>query len=208
MKTASFCSILLFAVSSALSAQTFYGIAGGLNYAGSLPDANQVPSEHYTRGFAVQGSVGRQFGDRFAVRLDAFVNHFAVQATELSPELCPVGASCMPNQCAIGVLCVGAQPHTLTNSLGVTALRANALLTVDPRGYTARMYLIAGAGGYYFYQHPSVEGAVRVGLSAGAGFNIRVKGRSQVFIEGMYDKIIGAPGEPTWLLPFTVGVRF
>lgn len=199
MKTASFCSILLLAVSSVLSGQTFYGIAGGLNYAGALPDANPLPNEHYTRGFALQGSVGRQFGERFALRLDGFVNHFAAQATEFKAYQCPIGA-----------LCIGApQSQTLTTPVGVTALRANALFTVDPPAYPVRMYFLAGAGGYYFYQHPSVGGgAVRAGLSAGAGFNIRVKGRSQVFIEGVYDKIIGAPGEPTWLLPFTVGVRF
>src|SRR5689334_8648803 len=104
MKPLSFRFILLFAVSSVSSAQTFYGIAGGLNYAGALPDANPLPNEHYTRGFAMQASVGRQFGDRLSVRLDALVNHFAVQATELVLYSCP-----------IGVLCPNPQQHTLTN---------------------------------------------------------------------------------------------
>jgi len=198
MKTLSLGFILLFAVSSVSPAQMFYGIAGGLNYAGSLPDANPLPDEHYTRGLAVQGSIGRQFGDRFGVRLDALVNRFAVQATEIKLYQCPMGA-----------LCSGApQSHTLTTPVGVTALRANALLTVDPPAYPVRMYLLAGAGGYYFYQHPSVEGAVRPGLSAGAGFNVKLSSRTQVFVEGVYDKILGAPSQPTWLLPFTVGVRF
>jgi hypothetical protein len=197
MKPLSFCFILLFAVSSVSSAQTFYGIAGGLNYAGALPDANPLPNEHYTRGFAVQGSVGRQFSDRFGVRLDAFVNHFAVQATEIRAFACPMGA-----------LCDGSQPNTLTNPVGVTALRANALLTLDPPAYAVRMYLIGGFGGYYFYQHPTIEGAVRPGVSGGVGFNVSVNGRSRVFVEGLYNKILSAPSQPTWLLPLTVGVRF
>lgn len=197
MRTLLSCVILLIGVQPAIAAQTFYGVAGGLNYAGSLPDANPLPDEHYTRGFAIQGSIGRQFGDRFGVRLDAFVNHFAVQATEIRAFACPMGA-----------LCDGAQPNTLTNPVGVTALRANALVTLDPPAYAARMYLIAGAGGYYFYQHPSVEGAVRPGLSVGAGFNVRLSRRRQVFVEGVYNKILGAPSQPTWLLPLTFGVRF
>jgi hypothetical protein len=197
MKTLSFCFILLLAVSSVSSAQTFYGMAGGLNYAGSLPDANPLPDEHYTRGFAIQGSVGRQFGDRFGVRLDAFVNHFAVQATESRAFACPMGA-----------LCDGSQPNTLTNPVGVTALRANALVTLDPPAYAVRMYLIGGFGGYYFYQHPTIEGAVRPGVSGGVGFNVRVNGRSRVFVEALYNKILSAPSQPTWLLPLTFGVRF
>jgi len=187
MKTLLSCVILLVGVQPAIAAQTFYGIAGGLNYAGSLPD------EHYTRGFVIQGSVGRQFGDRFGVRLDAFVNHFAVQATELKLYQCPMG-----------VLCPGSQQNTFANPVGVTALRANALLTVDPRGYAVRVYLIGGVGGYYFYQHPTIEGAVRPGVSGGVGFNVR----SRVFVEALYNKILSAPSQPTWLLPLTFGVRF
>jgi len=196
MRTLLSCVILLVGVQPAIAAQTFYGIAGGLNYAGSLPDANPLPDEHYTRGFAIQGSVGRQFSDRFGVRLDAFVNHFAAQATDFFAYQCPMGALCEP------------QSQTLTTPVGVTALRANALLTVDPPAYPVRMYLLAGAGGYYFYQHPSVEGAVRPGLSAGAGVTLKVLGRSQVFVEGVYNRILGALSQPTWLLPLTVGVRF
>jgi hypothetical protein len=192
MKTLSLGFILLVVVQPALPAQTFYGIAGGLNYAGPAPS-----DEHYTRGFALQASVGRQFGDRFGVRLDAFVNHFAVQESSIKIYMCPAG-----------VLCPRSQNTAFTDRVGVTALRASALFKVDPPSADLRMYLIAGAGGYYFYQYPSIEGAVRSGLSAGAGFNIKVKGRSQVFIEGVYEKILGAPSQPTWLLPLTVGVRF
>jgi hypothetical protein len=197
MKPLSFCFILLFAVSSVSSAQTFYGIAGGLNYAGALPDANPLPDEHYTRGFALQASVGRQFGDQFGVRLDAFVNHFAVQESSIKLYMCPAG-----------VLCPRSQNTVFTDPVGVTGLRASGLFNVDPPGAGLRMYLIAGAGAYYFYQHPSIEGAVRPGFSAGAGFNVRVFQRSRLFVEGVYNRILGAPSQPTWLLPLTVGVRF
>src|SRR2546429_3962409 len=56
-------------------AQPSYGIASGLNYAGPASSLR----EHYTSGFALQVSVDRRFGDRLGARLDAFVNHFAIQ---------------------------------------------------------------------------------------------------------------------------------
>ncbi len=69
------------------------------------------------------------------------------------------------------------------------------------------MYLIAGAGAYYFYDHPSAAGAVRLGVSAGAGFAVRV-GRPRLFIEARYHDLFRAPSQPTWLVPLSFGVRF
>ena len=198
MKTLSFCFILVLAVFSVSKAQTFYGVAGGLTYAGALSDANLFPDEHYTRPVTIQGSVGRQFGDWLAVRLDALVNHFAVRRTENLVDQCPMGVLCGSSHLL---------SRTFTNPLGVTAIKANMIL-MDPPPYAVQMYLIAGAGGYYFYQHPSMQGAVRPGFSVGAGFNVKAYRRSQVFVEGAYNRILGAPSGPTWLLPLTVGVRF
>src|SRR5690242_4702784 len=80
---------LLFFSSPTVCAQGYYGLAGGLNYAGPAPDGQQGP-QHYTRGFAVQTSVGRQFGDRLGARLDAFLNHFTVQQPPIAVGvMCP-----------------------------------------------------------------------------------------------------------------------
>lgn len=195
MNTLSFCLALLLAAATATSAQTFYGVAGGLNYAGSLPNPNSGLPRPQLHGFTVQGTVGRQFGDRLALRLDASLHRFPGQTPDVVVALCPPNANC-------------ASPPANPGTVGLTALRANALLTLDPPAYAVRMYLIGGFGGYYFYQHPTIEGAIRPGVSGGVGFNIRVNGRSRFFVEGLYNKILGAPSEPNWLLPFTVGVRF
>src|SRR5947209_10599657 len=71
-------SALLLAPS--VGAQSFYGLAGGLNYAGPAPSL----SARYTSGFALQVSVGRRFGDRLGTRLDAFVNTFAIQGPPMA----------------------------------------------------------------------------------------------------------------------------
>ncbi len=154
--------VLLLATSPAVCAQSFYGLAGGLNYAGPAPSGPQG-DQHYTRGVAVQASVGRQFGDRLGVRLDAFVNHFAVQQPPVFVALmCPNGGPCGRPAGTDG----------FTHPVGVAALTASALVTLDPPGTALRMYVIAGGGAYYLYQHPSAEGAVRPGVSAGAGFAV------------------------------------
>jgi hypothetical protein len=196
MKTLSFCLVLLIGVQPAIAAQTFYGVAGGLNYAG--PDlANfQFADDHYTHGLALQLSVGRQFGDRFAMRMDGLINRFVVQhPLVIFAPTCP--------QCGNQATSGGE-----SDGMGLTALRVSGLLTLDPPRYPVRMYVIGGAGAYYFYQHPSAEGAVRAGLAAGAGFTINVHNHSRLFVEGVYNRILGAPSQPTWLLPITFGVRF
>ncbi|HXI64347.1 MAG TPA: hypothetical protein VNH14_07580 [Gemmatimonadales bacterium] len=199
MKTLLSCVILLVGVQPAIAAQTFYGVAGGLNYAG--PDlANfQFADDHYTHGLALQLSVGRQFGDRFAMRMDGLINRFVVQQPfVIVAPMCPQGGLCAHPAASGGE----------SNAMGLTALRVSGLLTLDPPRYPVRMYVIGGAGAYYFYQHPSAEGAVRAGLAAGAGFTINVHNHSRLFVEGVYNRILGAPSQPTWLLPLTFGVRF
>ena len=201
VKTLSLGFVLLVALHTALPAQAFYGIAGGLNFVGRVAPPDPQLYERSTSGFAMQASVGRQFGDRFGVRLDAFVNHFAVlQPPRFAGVMCPMGSS---PPC-------GSPPGSAgtTNPVGVSALSTSAFLILDPPEYRLRMYLIAGAGAYYFYQHPSIEGAVRPGLSAGGGFTLRVEGRSQIFVEARYNDILGSPSQRTWLVPLTFGFRF
>jgi len=80
-------------------------------------------------------------------------------------------------------------------------------LFVDPP-QAVRMYLIAGPGAYYVYQHPSEVGTVRPGVSAGGGFSTRVGSRSAVFVEARYHRLFNLPSHPTWLVPLTLGLTF
>jgi hypothetical protein len=146
-------------------------------------------AERYSHGFALQVSVGRQFSHRLGARLDAFVAHFGV---ELPPRLALCAFSCT----------------SVSGTVGLASFTASGVLNVDPPGSGLRMYAIAGAGTYYFYQHPSAGGAVRPGLAVGGGFTLKVRGRSQVFVEARYHDILGAPSQPTWLVPLTFGIRF
>src|SRR2546427_132767 len=142
-----------------VGAQSFYGLAGGLNYAGPAPSL----SARYTSGFALQVSVGRRFGDRLGTRLDAFVNHFAIQGPPVAiGAACPISGPCGPPGGSDG----------FADPIGIAGLTASIRLIVDPP-QAVRMYLIAGPGAYYVYQHPSEAGAVRPGVSAGGGFSTR-----------------------------------
>src|SRR5436190_22210982 len=72
-------------------AQTSYGIASGLKYAG--PASSLLV--HYTSGFALQVSADRRFGDRLGSRLAAFVNHFAIQGPPAAVGgECPFSGAC------------------------------------------------------------------------------------------------------------------
>ena len=188
---------ILFTPSPAVRAQRFYGLAGGLNYAGPTTFGTQG-DEHYTRGFALQASGGRQFGDRLGARLDAFLNHFAVQGSPVA-----VGVACP----RIGPCGQPPGSDGFNNPVGLAALTASALVNLDPPG-PVRMYLVAGGGAYYLYQHPTAEGAMRLGVSAGGGFTVRVKARSRIFVEARYHDLFGAPIRPMWLVPLTLGVIF
>ena len=181
-------------VAPSVGAQSFYGLAGGLNYAGPAPSL----SAHYSSGFALQVSVGRRFGDRLGTRLDAFVNHFAIQGPPVAFGVaCPSSGPCGPPGGSDG----------FADPIGIAGLTASIRLIVDPP-QAVRMYLIAGPGAYYVYQHPSEAGAVRPGVSAGGGFSTRVGSRSAVLVEARYHHLFSLPSHPTWLVPLTLGLTF
>jgi len=95
----------------------------------------------------------------------------------------------------------------VADPIGISGLTASMRLFVDPP-QAVRMYLIAGPGAYYVYQHPSEAGAVRPGVSAGGGFSTRVGSRSAVFVEARYHRLFNLPSHPTWLVPLTLGLTF
>jgi hypothetical protein len=183
------------AVPGILCAQTFYGIAGGLNYAGPSPSSDPFIPAAYTKGLALQLSFGRQIEQQLAVRLDAFLNHFAAQQPPRPiPVMCAYGAPCPPKY-----------TDGFNSPVGIAGLTASMRLTVDPQQTAVKMYLIAGPGAYYVYQDPGTAGAVRPGVSAGGGFSTRVGSRLAVFVEARYHHLFSAPGRPAWLVPLTFG---
>ena len=170
----------LLATSSVATAQTFYGFAGG-------------PEVRGNGGYAAQASLGRQLARHLALRLDVTTSRFG------APEIFSAVAQCI----ACGA---GAPPPN--GSVGVVAVLANGLVNITAPADTVGLYLIAGAGAYYFYQDPSAQGAVRPGVSAGAGLALRVGTHSQLFIEARYHDVLGAASSVTWLAPVTLGLRF
>src|SRR2546428_2578259 len=124
--------VLLLAASSAAPAQTFYGIAGGLNFLGPIPD-----SLHDSRGFAVQASAGRQLNSRIAIRLDALASRSASrQPVVVIPLMCAYG----PPTCQCPT--TGGTP----SSGSVAGIHSNRVLNLDPPRPLARASPIPRAG--------------------------------------------------------------
>jgi len=183
-----FALALLLASASAALGQTSYGLSLGLNYSGPAPSGDS-----FSQGFAVQGSVGRRLWPGFSVRLDALVTQFGDRRAAFYPPS-PVPHS--PTRVA---------PPVFDRPVGVAGLIADGVVSVNPPG---TVYLIAGGGAYYLYQHPSDEGTVRFGVSVGGGVSLPVGGRAHAFVEARYHDLLGMPSRPMWLVPVTCGIRF
>ena len=184
------------------SPQTFYGMAGGSNLAAgpaqTVPSGRgPVPNQH-SRGFTAQASFEWRVSRLTSTRLDGFFNRFTLSQWALLPG---------------GVLCtdpLGPCPYVLSSSepVSVAGLVANELVNVAPSLHSALVYVMAGVGAYYFYEHPSAQGTARPGLSLGAGCAVPLGGRSRVFVEVRYHYILDAPSEPAWLAPMMFGIQF
>jgi hypothetical protein len=179
---------LLGAVPATARAQGFVGVAGGFNFQGPAP-----AGEQYTRGFAVQASVGRHLRPSLALRFDAFASQFADTRGTVIYNL-----PCRFPGC-------GAGTPGFVKPIGVVGVAANGVKTVNPQG---TLYVIAGGGAYYLYRHPSAAGAVRVGVSAGAGVSVPMGSRLRSFVEARYHRMLDAPSLPTWLVPVTFGIGY
>jgi hypothetical protein len=91
----------------------------------------------------------------------------------------------------------------------VAALTVSELIDVLPAAPGGPgLYLIAGTGAYYVFQHPTAAASMRLGLSGGAGLELRLEGKSALFVEARYHGLMNAPAESRWLVPVTVGMRF
>src|SRR2546426_866758 len=126
--------VLLLAASSAAPAQTFDGMAGGLNFLGPIPD-----SLHESRGFAVQASAGRQLNSRIAIRLDALASRSASrQPVVVIPCMCVYGAPTC--QC----------PTTggASSSVSVAGIGGKGVPHAGPAGALGGLEPVPGEGAY------------------------------------------------------------
>jgi hypothetical protein len=194
--------VLLLGSASTVSGQTAFSVAGGLTVASSVLSQYPWISGSSIGGFAVQASVGRRYHGRLGWRIDAFGNQFAVtEPTDFAGVLCvqhpPPGTCC------------GICPRSSTTGhVGVAGMAVNQFVTVTPAALPIGMYIIWGAETDYLYQHPSAQGALRLGASAGGGVTLPLAGQMAAFVEARYHHLFDAPSEPSWLLPVTVGIRF
>ena len=187
----------------ALLGQTFYSFAGGLNVARRVPvDAYEVFHGSTSHGFAVQGSVGRHVTRRVGWRLDVFVSQFDLtQRSDFAGVLCEYNPP--PGTC-----CGFCPRGTSKGLVGVTGLAVSEFVNVVPSAFGLGIYLIGGAETDYLYKHPTAQGALRLGLSAGAGVEGPAGSRLLGFVEARYHALVSAPSQPNWFAPVIFGLRF
>ena len=185
---------LTLSLPSMAHAQRFGAVAVGTNVAQG--PAQQLQS--LSAGFAGQASIGFRATSRLRVRFDALVSHFSASSQEVYYPA--------PPPCAA---CGGGQFATPAGSVGVAAVSANELFDVVPAApHGLGFYMIAGAGTYVVFQHPTAPALMRFGLSGGAGLELRFEGNSALFLEARYHGLMNAPADARWLVPVTVGMRF
>ncbi|HEX4575367.1 MAG TPA: hypothetical protein VH158_09560 [Gemmatimonadales bacterium] len=193
---------LLLASSPPAPAQMRYSVAGGVNVARQVPVVPYGLHGTTSRGFVLQVSVGHQRNRRFGWRLEGSITQFDLtQPTDFAGVLCvfnpPPGTCC--GICPLG---------TSEDLVGVTSVAASEVVSLIQAGATSRLYLTAGPEMAYWYRHPSAQGALRLGGSAGAGVALPMWRHVLAFVEARYHRLFYSPAQPTWLVPLTFGVRF
>jgi hypothetical protein len=187
-------SLTLLLLPSVARGQRFVAIAGGTNVA----QGPALPAQSLSAGFAGQASIGSRLAPRLRVRLDALVARATASAATVNyPTFCAVSFGC------------GSGTAAPTGPVGVAALTVSELIDVLPAASGGPgFYLIAGTGAYYVFQHPTAPASMRLGLSGGAGLELRLEGNSALFVEARYHGLMNAPADSRWLVPVTVGMRF
>ena len=176
-------------------AQLVQGFGGGLNVAGPSLNVSDL-AERYQPGFSARVFVCTHTARRLSPRFDLSVTRLSLQQTHY------VYAD------GSGPICWGRCPVTSGGApVGIIALTANAVATLTGPSRGGQVYLTAGVGPYYLYQHPDVGNAVRVGAATGIGWVLPWGGRSRFFVEARYERLIHSPAQLSWTAPITVGLR-
>jgi len=192
---------LLLVWPAAAPGQTTFSLAGGRNFAGTVP--TELPAFHgsTTGGFVVQASVSRPYHNRFGWRIDLFASQF-----ELTQPSGFAGVMCQRTP-PPGTCCGICPLRTDKGPVAVRGVAVNQLVNVTPAEFPFGMYLIWGAGTDYLYQHPTARGALRLGASVGGGLTLPLAGHFRAFVEARYHYLFDGPSAPTWLVPVTIGVQ-
>ena len=131
------------AVAPPVHAQLVLGFSGGVSAGGR----SWLDGGRYQPGFAAKVFIGSQPSRRLATRVEVSISQFTLrqEGCRLSPDLCALSA---PS---------GGAPVGI-----VAALTENMVATLNGPSRGGRVYLIAGAGPYFIYQHPEVSSAVAI----------------------------------------------
>jgi hypothetical protein len=189
------CALLLVAGARGVRAQvaqrgrTFYGVAA----AASTVDLTNIG------GLIVTASLGRQFDRWVGLQLDAFVGQVGLTPDQGFPTKGLRAADSLPTApratstaglTASGRLCLCSLPNPLLPSR---------------TGAGGEIYVVGGAGAYYFSEHSTGNRSTRLGASAGLGAAVPLRAFGPfLFFEGRYHALDGAHAFE-WL---SLGIRW
>jgi hypothetical protein len=165
-------------------AQSFVEFAAGSNYVHARPEGTTFS---YGHGFTGRASYGQRVASNVSVRLDADVVQFD-DAVEFFPPCAPPGCT---------------QRYYTTSTNFLAGLSLNALANLDHSG---SVYVIGGAGPGFGGDASTREWNLRI--SAGAGVAIPSGDRLRLVLEARWLGLVGGTLNASWLIPFTVGVRY
>ena len=173
----------------AQAGQTFYSVAA----AASTVDLTNIG------GLIVAASLGRQFDRWLGLQLDAFVGQVGLTPDQGFPTKGLRAADSLPTApratstaglTASGRLCLCSLPNPLLPSR---------------TGAGGQIYVVGGAGAYYFSEHSAGNRSTRLGASAGLGAAVPLRAFGPfLFIEGRYHALDGAH-DFGWL---SLGIRW
>ncbi len=182
LKAVGLCAVLL-AWTAPLGAQSFVEFAGGSNY---VHPRQSQPGSKYGHGFTARGSYGIRVTPGLAVRFDGDYAQFENAIRYYPP--CPFPG------------CTRAFYDVQSNFLG--GLTVNAVANLDHNGVA---YVLGGAGAG-FQDEPSYQWHFRG--SAGAGLAIPASERLRLVAEVRWVGLAGGSLNTSWLIPFTLGIRY
>jgi hypothetical protein len=174
----------LMGLAPVVRAQSFVEFAAGSNYVHARPAGTAFS---YGHGFTGRASYGQRVASNVNVRLDADFAQFD-DAVETIPPCAPPGCT---------------QRSYITRTNFLAGLSVNALADLDQRGL---VYLIGGAGPGFGGHASTVDLNLRI--SAGAGVAIPSGDRLRLVLEARWLGLVGGTMNASWLIPFTVGVRY
>ena len=186
-------SFLLCAIPHAACTQTFYGVSGGLGFAGPSPASP---------GFLAQASIGHlNPGDGW--RLDAYAaGAFEITQTRI------VYVAVMPIMCMRNVPNCGFGTTSTTASVGVAGLTLSDVLPFHRSTDGAVTYALVGAEMDRLTGGQGAPNNLLLGLSPGVGFALTPDGRRRTFVEARFHGLVDSAGLPSWALLVSVGLQW